>query len=304
MKIICCGDWHIRATPTKYRTADYYNQMISKIKYIIEFANKNNIFTMLQPGDFFDNPDIPNRVIVDIIKTINSLDVYVVFGQHDLRHRRTEDTALSILIEDETVELLSDKPFTYAEKKAIDIYGASWDSAVPKVIKPKHYNILVLHKMIVYDKPLFPDQRDYHKSADFATRFSEYDLIISGDNHNSFSYLPKDKRYPSIINCGSLMRMTTAQYNHKPCFWVVDTISEKIKKHYIPILPITDVFKEEAAEIKERNEKMEAFIETLGDINTASQLSFETNVEILLNTQGMNTDVKKLTNQFIKEYYS
>jgi len=304
MEIICCGDWHIRATPTKFRTSEYYEQMLGKIKYIMNFAIENNIFVVLQPGDFFDSPDIPNRVLVDIIKIIGPTVIHVVFGQHDTKHRRTEDTALSILLEDETLNVLTDEPTTYEDQKVVDIYGSSWGEGIPIVIDPKHYNILVLHKMIVKDKPLFPDQKEYINSADFAKSLLDYNLVVSGDNHNSFSYLPKDMQLPSIINCGSLMRMTTAQYAHKPCFWVVDITTGKVKKHIIPILPTVEVFKEDAIEIKERDEKMEAFIRTLDDTKLTTQLSFEANVRELLATTKVKSSVGRLINGFIKGYYS
>ena len=304
MKIICCGDWHIRATPTKFRTSEYYDQMLTKIKYIMNFAIENSIFIVLQPGDFFDSPDIPNRVFVDIIKSIGPAVVHVVFGQHDTKHRRTEDTALAVFIESEAVELLTDKPTTYDERKVVDIYGSSWGESIPIVVNPKHYNILVLHKMIVKDKPLFPDQKNYINSTDFAESLLNYDLVVSGDNHNSFSYLPEDAQLPSIVNCGSLMRMTTAQYDHKPCFWVVDTITEGVKKYVIPILPTIEVFKEEAIEIKERDEKMEAFIRTLDDTKLTTQLSFEANAQELLATTKMKSSIGRLINGFIKDYYS
>jgi hypothetical protein len=304
MKIICCGDWHLRTTPTKYRTPAYYDQMISKIKYIINFADEHDIFTVLQPGDFFDNPDQAYKLHIDLAKLVfnTNIDLYCVAGQHDLRYRQFDNTSLALFQAVDILELLGKEPITYDEKEPVDIYGASWGDAIPDVVNSEHYNILVLHKMIVKDKPLFPDQKDYCRSAEFASTLLDYNLIVSGDNHNSFSYIPKDKRFPSIINCGSLMRMTTAQYNHKPCFWVADTVTGKIKKHYIPILPTTDVFKEEAAEIKERNEKMEAFIETLGDTNVESKLSFEANVQILI--EKLDIEVKKLANKFIKDYYA
>ena len=302
MKIICCGDLHVSSTSPRYRTSSYYEQLLGKIKWIIDFANTNNIFTVLQPGDFFNSPDIAERVKVDIINTIGNTEVYVVFGQHDTKFRNYSDTALSVLIADETVELLGEEPVSYEEKKQVDIYGSSWGDDIPKIDNKNNYNILVLHRMIVKDKPLFPDQKDYVKSSDFADKCSNYNLIVSGDNHNSFSYIPKNKKLPTIVNCGSLMRMTTAQYTHKPCFYVVDTSTGKIEQHFIPILPVSEVFKPEAAESKEQNEKMEAFIKTLSTAKMDTQASFENNITTI--KPKFEISVQRLADKFIAGYYA
>jgi len=305
MKLLCSGDWHIRATPTRFRNSDYYNQMLEKIKYMIDFADKHNIYTILQPGDFFDSPDIPNRVVVDIIKLMGPIDVHVVFGQHDTKFRRTDDTTLAVLIESDVIDILSSVVMSYEDESQVDIYGASWGDDIPQVLNPNNYNILVIHKMIVEDKPLFKDQQDYVAAAAFSRKNKEFDLIVSGDNHNSFSYFPKNKGFPAIVNCGSLMRMTTAQYMHKPCFYIVDTADRIIERHYIPIKPVHEVFKAEAIEINERNEKMESFIETLSDTKLSdSKISFEDNLKVLLEKEVFDAEIKKLANEFIGNYYT
>lgn len=303
MKVICSGDWHIRATPTKFRKPNYYELMFGKLNWILDFATKNNTFVVIQPGDFFDSPDVPNHVMVDTIKAIGDIDVCTVYGQHDCAYRNHNNTALSVLIEDGTVDLLSNTPIEYGEKKQVDIYGASWDAKIPEVKDKNNFNILVLHKMIVKDESLFPDQKNFSAAAAFSKENKDYDLIVSGDNHHSFSYVPKNKSYPSIINCGSLMRMTTAQYEHKPCIWVVDTETGELEQHFIPIKPIIEVFKEEAEEIKERDAKTEAFIEMLSSSKADTQLSFEDNLKTLLSEQKLSENIEKLANEFVAEYY-
>jgi DNA repair exonuclease SbcCD nuclease subunit len=305
MKILCSGDWHVRATTTKYRTSEYTDLMFNKIKWIIDFAIEQKCFVILQPGDFFDSPDIPNHINKRLIKLILGYhgNVYTVFGQHDTKYRNLDNTALAVFAEAEVIDILNDTPIEYEETLPVHIYGASWEKLIPKPTDNKACNILVLHKMIVKDKPLFPDQTDYLRANDFATKCKDYNIIISGDNHNSFSYTPNGHRLPSVINCGSLMRMTTAQYTHRPCVWLFDTITNKITQHYIPIKPVQEVFKPEAAEMKERDKKMDAFIKTITNTNDDLQLSFEDNLKTLLSNKKVRTDIQKLAKDFIKKYY-
>jgi hypothetical protein len=98
--------------------------------------------------------------------------------------------------------------------------------------------------------------------------------------------------------------MTTAQYEHKPCIWMFDTETNEIIQHFIPILPISEVFKPEAEEIKNRNEKMEAFIKLLPRIKSKEHKSFEDNVKTLLKSKAITEPVREQANNFISEYYT
>jgi len=304
MKILCLGDWHIRSMPTKFRTSDYVDLMFGKLQWIIDFAQKQKCYMILQPGDFFDGPDIPNHINKRLIRMILNYfgDIYTVFGQHDTKFRQTDNTALAVLNEAGVIDIVTAEAIEYDEAKPVHIYGSSWETKIPKPISKSACNVLVLHKMIVKDKPLFPDQTDFVKSRDFIKKYSAYNLVVSGDNHNSFS-MTSSNSGTVLINCGSLMRMTTAQYEHKPCIWLFDTITNKITQHYIPIKSATEVFKPEAEEMKERDKKMDAFIQTLTGTKTDLQLSFEDNLKILFTNKTVSDAIQKLANKFIKKYY-
>jgi len=304
MKIVCSGDWHIRSTATKYRNPDYYDLMFGKIEWILQLAAKVGSLVILQPGDFFDTPDISNKTMIKVIQTIGETRVFTIYGQHDTKYRNIDNTALTILAEADVVELLNDEPVEYEENKQVDIYGASWETDIPKVDNKNHYNILVLHRMITKGGPLFPDQTDYDDATKFAKSYNQFDLIVSGDNHQSFSYIAEHDHEATLINCGSLMRMTTAQYKHKPCVWIADTIKGTVEQHFIPIKPAAEVFKPEAAEIKERDEKMEAFIKTLTVSKDDSKLSFEDNLKKIMASQKLGSNVTDLIDTFITNHHT
>ena len=303
MKILCTGDLHIKATAPHNRIDDYYQTQLSKLKWIFDLAEKENCEAILQPGDFCDSPDLPNHVVKDIISLAYHCESYLlsVFGQHDKKYRNNDNTVLSVLEEAEAVYPLKDTPFRFSNN--VEIYGASWEEEVPKVQDTKAINILVLHKMIIANEPLWPGQTDYVKADTFLKTYKNYDLIISGDNHQSFIRLASNKgNCPILINCGSLMRMTTTQQNHRPCVWIYNSETKKAKRYFIPIQPSEEVFSPEAEETKERNLEMEAFIEKLATGDKEVTLSFEDNLNVLMDKK-VESQVKELANGFLERYY-
>jgi len=304
MKFLCCPDFHIRATAPRNRIDDYYQTQLSKLGWVFDLSDKEGCGAILQPGDFCDSPDLPNHVVKDIISLAYHCEPYLfsVFGQHDKKYRNNDNTVLSVLEEAEAVYLLRDTPFKF--KNNVHIYGASWEEFIPKVVNKNMINILVLHKMIVRDKPLWPGQTEFTKAKTFLKKYKDYDLVVSGDNHNSFSIVgfPVKEDGPILINCGSLMRMTTTQQNHRPCVWIYNSETKKAKQYFIPIQPSEEVFSPEAEETKERNLEMEAFIEKLATGDKEVTLSFEDNLNVLMNKK-VESKVKELANGFLERYY-
>ena len=303
MKLLCCGDLHLRATAPRYRIDNYYETQMGKLKWIFELAREESCEAILQPGDFFDSPNIPNHVLSDVLELLYKYDhntVYTVFGQHDLRYRNMENSALSVVeiaggVVTENTILVGGR---------IAIYGSSWEQPIPEVLNKDAVNILLMHRMVVHEKPLWPGQTDYTKAGSFMKKYSDFDLVVSGDNHQSFIWAEYDKETDEwgrwLINCGSMMRMTTAQQEHKPCVWVYDTETKEAIRHFIPIEK--DVFSPEAVEIKERNKELEAFITTLKQ-DRSTMLSFDDNVAELVKAEQFSIALKKLVNGFMEGYY-
>jgi DNA repair protein SbcD/Mre11 len=296
---LCTSDWHIRATTPHYRTDDYSSVQLSKIKWILDLAKKENCSAILHGGDFFDHPDQSNKTKIDLLKLIyqrSEVPICTVYGQHDKKYRNIQNTALALFEEVEAVQILSKTPVVIDD---VHIYGASWDEEVPIIEDTDAINILAIHKMIVKDKPLWHRQEGYSKAKTFLSKNQGYTLINSGDNHQSFSHQTNDNRW--LINCGSMMRMSTDQQSHKPCVVIYDTETKEAIRHFIPIEK--DVFSPEAAEVKERNRELEAFIQSLAKDNKERQLSFEENVEMLKATTKFSEEVRTLVATFLESYY-
>ena len=301
MHILITGDWHIRTTSPRYRTDDYYSTLMGKLSFIFALAKEKGCGAILQPGDFFDGPDQSNKVEIDLINLFKekNIPIYTVLGQHDLRHRNADGTALTKFDAIELVEIVSNDPIRYEGN--IHIYGASWEEEIPEVINKDAVNILVMHKMVINGKPLWPGQTDYITAKSMLPKYDDYNLIVSGDNHQHFTY--GEKSGSILINCGSLMRTNVTQRDHQPVVYIVDMETQKMDQYLIPIAPIEDVMELELAdEIKERNEALEAFMTSLSS-DYAIDVNFEENLKSLMATNETSDHVKTLANKFLGKYY-
>lgn len=300
MKFLCTSDWHLRTTSPRYRTDDYLGTLFDKIKWIFDLAKKERCTAILHGGDVCDSPDQSNTVIVTIIKLCRQykIPLYVTAGQHDLLYRKFSNTTLAVLVEAGVVTLLNSTPIKHDGN--IYIYGASWEEQIPKVEEPDATNLLIIHKMIVQDKPLWAEQVEYTKADTLLKEYTDYKLINSGDNHNSFTYRTTNQ---TLVNVGSLMRTTIAQKNHTPCTYLYNSETNEVTQHKIPIHPIEEVMNLELAdERKERNEALEAFMTGLSS-EYKVELSFEDNLTNLMKANNVDREIQGIAYTMIGKYY-
>jgi DNA repair exonuclease SbcCD nuclease subunit len=275
---------------------------MNKIRWIFELAVKEGCEIILQPGDFFDSPDQANYVIrelVSVLRYYDGLQIFSIYGQHDTRYRKTFNTTLGIFEEMGLVSILGNNSYNC---DGIDFYGASLGKEIPDPVNRNEINILIAHKMIVQSQPLWADQTDYISTKDMLKKYQDYNLIVSGDNHQSFIH--GSKFGSMLINCGSLMRTTIAQRDHHPVAYIVDSETNEITKYEIPIRPIEEVMNLELAdEIKERNKDLEAFMSGLSS-NYDAELSFEKNLTNLMKMNETSKEIRGIAEEIMGRYYA
>lgn len=303
-KLLCTGDWHIRATNPQYRIDNYYKTLIGKIDWIINLALSEGCIAILQPGDFFDSPDQANHVEIDLIdrfqKIIDRLSIVSIFGQHDCKYRNRSNTALEKFRKAGWVHIANVE--NIAISALDDIYGASWEDEIPAIKNKQLFNILLIHKTITEKGQQWPGQTNYISAVDMLQQNPEYQLIISGDNHKSFYYANNTGR--TLLNCGSLMRTTIGQRDHKPVVYIVDTDINEINQYFVPIQPIGEVMDLELADdVKERNEALEAFMKGLSS-DYEVELNFEENLKQLIDKNKTDKEIVNLAKSFIAKYYN
>lgn len=281
MKLLITGDWHIRDTTPQRRIDDYWDTVRKKINFILDLAVKEECKLILQPGDLFDSHRANDFLKSYVIHRVNErtkkkyLKILTVFGQHDLRYHSSNigNTPLAVLHASKIIEIVGKDGFHFEE---VSIYGASWYEEIPEtVLDTDAFNILIMHKMVIENEKLWEGQED-HKLGNILLKTLPYDLIVSGDNHLSFLICSKSKR---LVNCGSLLRSDVDQIDHKPVVYILNTETDTLEKHFVPCEPFEQVF--DMAKVtaeKERDKKMEAFVDRLTGETELEGLDFIKNM--------------------------
>lgn len=281
------GDWHITDKCPANRIDNYEETLFQKLEFIFKTAEENNC-EIFQPGDFFDSPDPSYHLftrVVDLLNRYPNIRVFTIWGQHDLRYRNPENTALKAL-NSCCSNLFIVQNDLHLSKENISIYGASYNKDIP-TIKEKNLSILLIHKMIIKEK-LWEQQTDYAEGNAFL-KDNKFDLIVSGDNHKGFVMSYKNR---FLINCGSLMRSNTTQLEHQP--FIVLIKNGILTNINIPIEDSEKVFAvDRILKEKEKNEKLDSFISGLSEQKTMG-LDFESNLNTYMKENNIDEDIKKI----------
>ena len=296
MKLLCLSDLHLTHRTPESRIDDYHLSQFKKMQHVIEYALENGVDAMALGGDIFHHHTMPDWMkeryirLFSMEEYITNLPILTIFGQHDMRYHSSDRTnvPLGVLLAGcKNMHPLGAVPWTL---KDVNIYGCSYGETIPTPVGDAQKQVLVIHKMIV-DEKLWHDQEDYEHGGSFLEDNPEFDLIVSGDNHQTFM---KSKRGRRLVNSGSLMRMTSAQMDCLPCFYVWDSKTKDVQQHFIPIAPAESVFSIAKAQIEQaKDEKLESFIAGLKEQATMG-LDFRSAVDKYLATNEMDADVKKI----------
>lgn len=295
MKIINLSDIHLKPSAPVCRTDNYRETGFNKLEYVLKYAQKNGITFILQSGDFFDHPRMSLGYVGEVISLINKYDVCILAapGQHDLFYHQTalENTPLGLLKAAGCVEILGVKPIQFnLNDKFVHVYGAGWNEEIPKIVNKYNLNILATHRMVIKDKLWF-DQEDY-VTAGSLLKNNDFDLICSGDNHQTFTELHKGKR---LVNVGSMLRSSVAQKDHKPCFFVYDTTDKSLKQEFIPVEPFEQIaLIDEHEEKKELQDKTKEYREALNKKLEDSGLDFKANLNSVIKEAEANSSIKQI----------
>lgn len=308
MKVLTLADIHIRDTAPRTRTDNFPETLFSKFSWCLELARKEKCDAILIAGDIFHSVRTSYESIAKFIQIVkehnknnHSPKIYLIAGQHDLRNHTVDikNTPLAILNKTNVISILKNKePYIYDNS---DIYGCGWKEEIPKVIDKKRFNILVLHRMVVESNVLFPGQTNLIKAEDLL-KDNDFDLIISGDNHQHFisSYNGK-----YLINCGSLMRSNSNQINHHPKCVIFDTTLRTMHIYDIPVQPYNIVFDldkvEKDKKVKEDNLAAGRFVDLLSNNQEEFSFNFVNNIEKTIKEESIKSEISDFLYSWLKE---
>ena len=276
MILILLPDLHLMEKQPRSRLDDCVKEQESKIKFILDKSKELGAEALLSPGDFCDSWKHPDKFKTRFMKIFKDCPPFIIVpGQHDMRYHTSDiaNTPLGVLCEALNFKLLQSNSDIHKINsqwdKPVFIYGAGWGQDIPK-ITTEGFNVLLTHRMVIMDK-IWAGQEHYDVAGSLLRRH-KFDLIVSGDNHNSFHYKHQDRW---LINCGSLMRTRIDQVSHKPCIWYFDTETRKAIQMLIPIKPFDEIMNiEVATKEKERNEKLDRLAESMKNRSRITGLNF------------------------------
>jgi len=279
MRFLASGDWHItNVKPEKRLDKDYFQTVMSKLKVLFETAQQMKCDFILQGGDFFDSHKANDFLKRHMIKTLKHYGIKVItcFGQHDLRFHSSDirNTPLGVLQAAGVIQIAPNwEPIMFED---VHVYGASWFEDIPEELYNKNvFNVLITHRMVLEEK-LWDGQTE-GEFGNKLLRTSPFDLIVSGDNHQHFTF-KTGRRH--LVNCGSLIRTRIDQFSHRPAFYIFDTETRDLQMEYIAVEQPENIFDLTKAETeKEENEVLLAFVERLKKNVKLEGLDFSKNIK-------------------------
>ena len=314
MDIYASADWHSRATNPENRIDNYVEAQYKKIEFLIDhYTNNVHAAGLLIGGDVFDKHDVPDHVKERMIRVLGGTSGFcepwigAVFGQHDQRYHTSDkkNTPLGVIAAGvRNFHLLgSDIPLSLSiqpTEAPVHIYGASWGEAIPDPVCDEiTINILVIHRMITENGPLWPGHTDYITALEFLKTYPKYHYVISGDNHKPFMF---NYRMRYVLNCGSLMRSSIDQVDYSPGFYIIHTEERRVERVPFPFEPATKVFDLKGVQNTKEKDFVLNLIEKYKQSGVKEVLcghSHSSNLEFLSSHKNVCVDLNNFTPIFL-----
>jgi hypothetical protein len=158
---------------------------------------------------------------------------------------------------------------------------------------------------MIVDTKIWEGQED-HTYGKILLKKYNYDLIVSGDNHNHFimhSGIGSSIGKKLLINCGSLLRTRIDQEDHKPCVYIYNTDPKEgepiIEQVYLIVDDFENVIRiEEAKKIKAESERLKDFVDALTVDTQLTGINYKRNIKNVL-TEATKEQIDPLTRDFI-----
>lgn len=278
--LLFTADLHLRDTTPKCRTDDFLTAQWKKFERIINLCHEHNAF-WVDAGDFFHKAKPSLELITNVLWTLKGEEkefVVTIAGNHDLPGHnmdKLDGSGLGILEATGLIRMLDYEPYKIVvDGYEVRLYGASYGCDIPIPESIHDFNILVYHGMIIDEKKnRIPGSND-PTALEFLDAHPEYDVIVSGHNHKSFTYSSEDGRV--LYNVGCMTRQTADKENDVPqvILWNPDDGGRIIE------LPYTKgvISRAHIDKTNKKEEELNAFVESLQNMEDVS-LSFEDNVK-------------------------
>jgi|WetSurMetagenome_2_1015567.scaffolds.fasta_scaffold24304_5 DNA repair exonuclease SbcCD nuclease subunit len=272
-KYVIFGDCHLRydiPICRKETQEEWLAFQKKQLQTIVSTARTNNA-VLVCTGDFYDAAREPSEVQNMAVSVLlpEQIPVWMIAGNHSLLYHREANRQIS------SIGLFQYFPNVVFPVAAENIYGTRFEHSVKFTD-----DITVVHTLCFEkETPFGIDACTAHDLLDkYNTKW-----IFTGDMHEPFIY-SADGRY--VINPGKMTVQSTREAKIPPCFYLVDTDTEKIDIIY---LDNPEISEEHLTEQKERDTRISEAIKL---IKTGKQVSLSFRDNLKHNMQNNNVSIE------------
>ena len=292
---IIVSDLHAREDTPEARTDDYFEAFKRKIEWLRDLQVLHSC-PVLCGGDLLNTAKVSPYLERWLIK--NLPEMITVPGQHELPNHNMKEynkSSLSVLETSDRITVLKDRNDLnvwdeYKFHVAGLPYGQTKITASPNATWPQ---VLIMHKLCWKKRQPFPGVPNTGKAINILQKYEDFDLIITGDNHQPFHlyYLDRYNNKRLLVNPGSMMRITAEQKDHKPRVYLWNAIRNEVEIKYFPIEK--NVISRKHIVGKSKGEQMEALVKTLKE-DVEMGMSFKDNLETYFNRYNTPETIKNI----------
>lgn len=286
MKFLVSSDWHLRDDKPRCRIDENWMETQEQaLTWLVELMNEQEC-SMIVAGDLLDsgsNSQALENMIIRVLKKAN-YPIYTIPGNHDLHYHSINHLYKS------TYWVL------HQANVIVDIASNPIDgiTAVPYGVEiPNKEDTLVCHRLVFPSTP--PSYLiNAYSAQEMLTKY-DYDVILSGDNHQSFYYEQDGK---ILINSGGLLVQSADKKFSPPKVYMYDDYNKNITEFEVPHNSDMVVQKYLLDE-KEREIRINAFVEQVKVVNNIG-LSFKENIDKTLNETNISKEAEEILYRALK----
>ena len=304
MDFIFTGDLHLREDKPKCRTDDFWDTQYKKLRHLSGLYHKYGCPTLCS-GDVFHRARSSQYLEQWVSQHIPCL--WTTSGNHDLPYNSIKQyysSSLSVIAASKKIQVLNNE-VVYCSWNQVAVHGLHWKSDIESYIKhaefdDKYFHVALIH-IYAYDQKSFYKEDEIAVHADkLMERLSPFKLIVTGHNHHPFV---KRKGDQLLVNPGSMTRQKSDE-DHRPRAYVWDKTTNKVEIEYFPA-PDGVMDYSTAEEEKERNERLEAFVEEVKKIHPElvgkSEVDLEENFNLFFEKHKTDQDIVEMILQWIQD---
>lgn len=265
------------------------------LREVVAFCKKHEL-PLLCAGDFFDSWKCGHDIVSSSLALLEGIPFVSCYGQHELPSHDMQELFRSPLT---TLMVSSKTPTSFHKKgKHVEIVVGEYGKPPGKANKaPARLHVLLQHKMTYLEEKPFPQAKGNVKKLIQHKEYSQFDVVITGDNHKMFKYRKGNTLW---VNCGCLYITSAAEQKYVPGFWIFFLDKEGgIDATHFPVSHKREhVSGEHLEEAKREKEWDSDFAKTISERKGQRPTPFVDVVQSLL--EGQTDQVKKKTFDFME----